>query len=308
MTRKHRWGDVQERTDDGDRLSAENTAKGKLQRIALERLKEKDAAGEIPTSIRFLFYELEQRGFVSKRAVNLDGSPSKRKPDQNLIDAVTHLREIGLVPWDWIVDESRDVSTHFTAETVAEWSAEMVEVAKISRFPGVPTPVILCESRGVGGVLERGVCDEYCVTVCPVGGNCNGHLRTKVAPYLEDPNTLPLYCGDHDLAGDDIEVHTRGVLEDAVGRTFDNWERIMITDKQCREMIRKGMTPILKKDNRFKDGRPHEAFEAEALGQSLVTSIVRRVLERLAPVPLKDVLEREVAERAKIVELLSRRS
>jgi len=118
--------DVPERADDGDGLlSAENTAKGQLQRIALKRLKEKEAAGEIPTSIRFLFYELEQRGFVSKRAVNLDGSPSKRKPDQYLIEAVTHLREIGLVPWDWIVDESRDVSAHFTADTVAEYMATM---------------------------------------------------------------------------------------------------------------------------------------------------------------------------------------
>jgi hypothetical protein len=289
-------------------LSPPATAKGRLQRIALERLEEKNTAGEIPTSIRFLFYELEQRGDVSKRAKNLDGSDSKRKPDQNLIDAVTHLREMGLVPWEWIVDESRDVSTHLCPDTVAEYVIRMARVATINRFPGVATPVTLCESRGVGGVLERGVCGAFKVTVCPTGGNCNGYLRTKVAPYLRDPNTLPLYVGDHDLCGDDIEANTKRVLQDALGRPLDNWERVMLTDKQCRGLEKKGSKPIEKRDRRFKDGRPHQAFEVEALGQALVTTIMRRRLERLAPVPLKDVLEREVAERAKIVKRLSRRT
>jgi hypothetical protein len=291
-----------------DGLSSPETAKGKLQRIALQRLREKDTAGEIPTSNRFLFYELEQAGLVSKRAKNLDGSDSKRKPDQNLIEATTHLREIGLVPWNWIVDESRDVSSHFAPDTVADYMTTMAKHATINRFLGVPVPVILCESRGVGGVLERGVCDDYCVTVCPLGGNCHGHLRNKVAPYLRDPNTIPLYVGDHDLAGNDIEAHTRRVLEDATGRTFRNWERIMITDTQCQKLMRKGVRPIEKRDKRFKDGRPHQAFEVEALGQAMVTSIVRRRLEQLAPEPLEGVLEREVKERAKIVKLLSRRS
>src|SRR5262249_20305664 len=158
-------------------------------------------------------------------------------------DAVTHLREIDLVPWDWIVDESRDVSSHLAPDTVAEYMTTVAQYATINRFPGVPTPVILCESRGVGGVLERSVCDDYCVTVCPTGGNCNGHLRTKVATYLKDEDTIPLYVGDHDLAGDDIEANSKSILEDAVRRTFGNWERIMITDKQCRELIRKGVSP-----------------------------------------------------------------
>ena len=82
-------------------LSSPDTAKGQLQRIALDYLREKEAAGEIPTSIRFVFYELEQRGLQTK------AQTSKRKPAQNLTDAITVLRDVGLIPWDWIVDDGR---------------------------------------------------------------------------------------------------------------------------------------------------------------------------------------------------------
>jgi hypothetical protein len=55
------------------------------------------------------------------------------------------------------------------------------------------------------------------------------------------------------------------------------------------------------------DGRPHLAYEAEALGQRAVAAILRQRLDELLPEPLERVLEREVTERAAVVRLLSRR-
>jgi hypothetical protein len=290
-----------------DGLSAATTAKGKLQRIALNKMFDKQRLREIPTSIRFVFYELEQAGLQSKRATNLDGTASKRVPTQNLTEALTHLRNNGLIPWDWIVDESRDVTSCAYADSVRDYLIDSVDLAEIDRFPNTLRPVLLCESRGVGGVLSRGVARDYCVDVCPTGGNCNGYLRTKVAPFLKGQNTKPLYIGDHDLAGNYIEDSTRRILEDATGRSFAGlWERIMLTDKQCEQLRRKGVSPIQKKDRRFKDGHPHEAFEVEALGQSLVTQIIRDRLEELAPEPLERVREREVKQRAAVIKLLNR--
>ena len=46
------------------------------------------------TSGRFLFYELEGIGVVSKEATG------KRRPDQDMSDALTRLREVGAIPWD----------------------------------------------------------------------------------------------------------------------------------------------------------------------------------------------------------------
>ena len=56
----------------------------------------------------------------------------------------------------------------------------------------------------------------------------------------------------------------------------------------------------MKRDGRRKDGRTHEAWEAEALGQGPITEIIRRRLNRLLPEPLAGVLEREARERAEV--------
>lgn len=81
----------------------------------------------------------------------------------------------------------------------------------------------------------------------------------------------------------------------------------MLTDEQCVMLRARGVDPIEKKDRRYKDGRPHEAFEVEALGQSLATQIVRDRLEELAPAPLADVLEQEIEQRAAIIKILQRK-
>jgi hypothetical protein len=279
---------------------------GRMQRMALKKMNDKDAVDETPTSIRFVFYELEQAGELSKRVLKLDGTEGKRKPTQDLTDALTVLRELGLVPWDWIVDESRDVDAWRYSDTVADYITETVGKARIDRFPGVLRPVILCEARGVAGVLSRGICRDYCVTAIPTGGQCNGFLRTKAASFLQG-DVKPLYIGDNDLSGNHIEANTRRVLEQAIGHALPTWERLMLTDEQCVMLRARGVDPIEKKDRRYKDGRPHEAFEVEALGQSLATQIVRDRLEELAPAPLADVLEQEIEQRAAIIKILQRK-
>src|SRR6476661_1048713 len=88
-----------------ERLSAAHTDKGRLQRALLERLDVHEREGTLPTSARFLFYELVQAGVISKHATGA------RRADQNMLDALTHLRETGLVDWDAIEDETRSLDT-----------------------------------------------------------------------------------------------------------------------------------------------------------------------------------------------------
>jgi hypothetical protein len=91
-------------TNDDAGLSRPDSDKGKLQRALLELLRVHERDDTLPTSARFLFYELVQLGIVGKAATG------KRRADQNTIDALTHLRDAHLVPWDWIVDETRDIT------------------------------------------------------------------------------------------------------------------------------------------------------------------------------------------------------
>ena len=57
------------------------------------------------------------------------------------------------------------------------------------------------------------------------------------------------------------------------------------------------MPIIVKEDRRYKDGRPHQAVETEALNQRLIIELLETELTALLPVPLKHVQEREERQR-----------
>ena len=189
---------------DDSALSKPSTKRGKLQRAALGLLLEHERAGSLPTSGRFLFYEAAQRGIVSKKR---DRSEGRRSDDQDFSDAVMHLREMGVVPWEWIVDETRRLTEWAYASTVQEGALQFAERARIDCWDGEPPPLVLCESRSLAGVLER-VASDYLCPIAPTNGQCGGFLVTEVAPVLRVPR-LVLYLGDYDWQGGQIETNTR---------------------------------------------------------------------------------------------------
>jgi hypothetical protein len=74
-----------------------------------------------------------------------------------------------------------------------------------------------------------------------------------------------LYLGDYDLSGGQIEDNTRRVLEREVGSL--TWERVALSEQQVADYE---LPVITKKDRRYKDGRPHEAVETEAISQRVL--------------------------------------
>ena len=64
-----------------------------LRQHVLRLYREHLAAGMLPTSIRFLFYELVALSIVSKQASGVlrPGAVGQRRPDQDVIDAITEL-------------------------------------------------------------------------------------------------------------------------------------------------------------------------------------------------------------------------
>jgi hypothetical protein len=81
------------------------------------------------------------------------------------------------------------------------------------------------------------------------------------------------------------------------------WERLALTEAQADAYDLRRLA-IVKRDQRYRDGRPHEAIETEALSQPVLTGILTARLDELTPEPLADVLERERAEREALRELL----
>jgi hypothetical protein len=244
----------------------------------------------LPTSARFLFYELVARAIISKF------SKGKRRPDQDMIDALTSLRVDRTIPWDWIVDETRDVRYHRGYNSIKEGLEAKLPYVRLDPWNG-KAPLVLTESRSLAGVLDP-LCAQYCVDIAPTNGQTAGFLHTDLVPILSEDDHV-IYLGDLDLAGSDIEGNTRSVLEQEVGRL--NWERLALTAEQV-EVHR--LPKIIKHDRRFKDGGAHEAVETEALSQRIIVDIMRSRLEELLPEPLESVHERESAQRQQIEQLL----
>jgi hypothetical protein len=287
------------------RLSKPGTKARRLQDVALAELAKHAAAGTLPTSNRFVYYELEQQGVISKVRTGA------RRSDQDLQGALLYLREHGFVPWDAIVDETRAVTHWRCAPTVRAYLIDTLDVARIDPWGDVK-PILITEVRTVAGVLRRGVAQDYLVDVVPTNGQCHGFLITEVVPIFRalldaGRQPLPLYVGDFDLSGNYIEQHTRRVLERELGVKLP-WERLAITEAQTVTLRAQGVEPIDKTDRRFK-GRAgqHLAFEAEALGQGVLEQLLRERLDALLPEPLADVLEREARERAALRRRLTRR-
>jgi hypothetical protein len=289
------------RSDD-DGLSGPESKAGRLQRACLELLREheRDEDG-LPTNGRFIFYELEQRGIVPKR------SDGKRQPRQDISDALMHLRERGIIPWWWIEDPSRTLDEWQYAGSVYEYATEAIERARIDLWKGEPPPLYLFESRAAWGV-SRNLCGRYLVPSAPSGGQCHGFLVNEVAPLLKGNNRRVRYVGDCELRGpaDQIEAHTKRVLEKHAGRVFTayTWEKIALTEEQVRRSARLRKDEITKYDNRYKPPKAYRAVECEALKQKPLLDIIRRDLDALLPEPLDRVLVREERQRKRLAALL----
>ena len=266
---------------------------GRLRAALLELLAEHERSRALPTSARFLFYELVARGVLSK-----ERKERGRRPDQDMSDALTDLRERGEVPWDWIVDETRSLENFTGAPTIGEWMLEVLPQARLDPWAG-DVPLILTESRSLAGVL-RSLTDEYAARIAPTNGQCGGFLHTEIIPILRLAQRI-LYLGDLDLSGGQIENNTRRVLEREVGELA--WERLALTQEQVDDH---SLPVIEKRDRRYSDGRAHLAVETEALSQTMIVEIVRDRLEQLLPEPLRSVQVRADAQRAVIQRALQR--
>jgi hypothetical protein len=258
-------------------------------------LREHEADGALPTSIRFLFYELLDRGVVPKVYRRPDGTLRPRTPSQDVSDAVNVLRESALIPWDWIVDETRTLYSWRYATTVYNYVEETLPLARIDLWDGAPPPLILCESRSLAGVLRR-IAQDYLCPIAATNGQVGGFLHTEVAPLIAGAEIRRvLYLGDLDLSGGHIEANTRNVLEAYAPL---DWARVAITHAQVEQH---GFEVKTKTDHRYKDVAVHSAVETEALGQTEIMRLLTAALEERVSERLSVVREREEQQRVLVL-------
>jgi hypothetical protein len=310
--------------DSDPRLSRPDSNTGLLQRALLARFRIHQADGTIPTNPRFLFYELEQRGVVSKiNPLKPDGQKRVKEDRQYLSEALTILRDRRIIPWPWVIDERREYTSWRTAPTVADYVVGSLDRAALDPWAGQPAPLILCESGDIGGVLN-GIASDYTVPITATSGQAKAHLINEVAPNLK-PGQRVLYLGDADLSGGQIEDHTATVLVEYAPEWARSaggvlvpirpgsevlvprlWERLALTNEQVANSPELQRLIIRKEDHRYKPARVHEAVELETLGQRQIMDMVIARLDALIPQSLSELQVLEDTQRAEVRELLRR--
>jgi hypothetical protein len=127
---------------------------------------------------------------------------SMAKPEMRRVYRLLKLaREQGIIPWSWIVDETREL------ERVATWNdpedyAECVAQSYIRDFWNhQPIRIIVMSEKGTVRGLLKPVLDRYAVGFLPVHGFSSATIVHDLALDDDGRPLIILYVGDYDPSG-----------------------------------------------------------------------------------------------------------
>jgi hypothetical protein len=167
--------------------------RGRSQR-SLDLIKEMYVAAEgaSPITGRGIGYKLFTAGLIPSMA---------RNEMQRVYRLLKEAREEGEIPWDWIVDETREIERVSTWDDPAEYARCVARSYRRDFWNQQPHRIQVWSEKGtVRGVLAP-VLDRYAVGFLPVHGFSSA---TAVHDIAEDDDGRPLivlYVGDFDPSG-----------------------------------------------------------------------------------------------------------
>jgi hypothetical protein len=234
-----------------------------------------------PASVRAVSYQLFNRKLIESMAK----SQTNRVSTQ-----LVYARETGFIPWDWIVDETRE------AEYVRAWKdpAAFVDTVRRAyrRDRWVDQPIRLevwSEKGTVRGTLEP-VLAEYGVTFRVMHGYSSATTLHDIAvlSVSDDRPFKAIYAGDFDCSGVHMsQVDLPSRLDEYGGRV--EIVRVALTKQHCRAL---GTAPsflaVTKKGNREKKGDPRYNWFVSHHGDRCWE------LDALNPVDLRQAVEDEI--------------
>ncbi len=146
-----------------------------------------------PASVRAICYQLFVRGVIA----GMD------KGNTNRVGALlTRAREEGELPWEWIVQEGREIERLPSWDSPAEYARAVQASYRLNKWAGQPKRIIVVSEKGtIRGTLEP-VLREFEVDFLPVGGYASATRVNDLAQQRDAKRPLlVLYLGDHDPSG-----------------------------------------------------------------------------------------------------------
>jgi hypothetical protein len=190
---------------------------------------------------------------VGYKLFSLNLIPSMgRNVMQGVYRLLKEAREERTIPWEWIVDETREL------EQVATWSNPAQYMRAVARsyrrdfWQQQPERVEVWSEKGtVRGVLQP-LLDEYGVGFMPVHGFSSATIIKNVSQYDSGTPVTILYIGDFDPSG--MFMSERDIPERLIeyGGTHISIERIALLRNDCLLL---GRRPAFNVKEKSKDPR-----------------------------------------------------
>jgi hypothetical protein len=159
--------------------------------------------------------------------------PSMSTPDMQKVYRLLRLaREDGTIPWEWIVDETRDLERKASWGDPEDFLKSVGRQYRRDHWDQQPVRVEVWSEKGtVRGVLAP-ILDKYGVGFRVMHGFTSATAVHDIADYDDGRDLIALYCGDYDPSGLYMSEHDLPDRLDKYEGYHVNLKRIALTARQ----------------------------------------------------------------------------
>jgi hypothetical protein len=246
-----------------------------------------------PIGIRGTFYRAEVLGLLPKT------EEAAEKVQRRLLQ----LRRAGIIPYSWIVDESRAVYGHNTYNSIADLADDVAGLYRRDYWRTSPVWVqVWVEKRTLIGVLSPVVTDRWGLNLYVGGGQPSETYLYRAGEDIKNRGvkTYIYILADFDPAGDTIyktlaygTKRAPGGLKRFTGGVPIHIHRLALTAEQVKKW-RLPTRPAKESDKRtkkFVEEHGNISVELEALSPNHLRDLVDRAISRHMPSRVLDSLK-----------------
>jgi hypothetical protein len=164
------------------------------------------AMDEHPLTLRGLFYRVVSAGWLPS---------TDKKHYARMGRVMTKLRESGVVPFHWLVDNLRSSIKPSSWSGIGDFVETVRDAYRKDFWSGLPEYVhIFCEKDAIAGTLSP-ITEKYDVTLSPIRGYVSLSFAHEIADLWNsiDKPIFAYYLGDHDASGYDLERDLREKMD-----------------------------------------------------------------------------------------------
>jgi hypothetical protein len=248
-----------------------------------------------PITVRGVFYQAEVRGIVGK--------------DENGYKMVqtdlTLMRKSGELPYEWIVDNTRQVIEPYAYDSVADALAQLAQNYRVSLWKDTSCLVqVWLEKDALSGVVE-GVTLQYGVPLMVARGYSSLSFLHEQAAKLRDETRLVFVylLGDYDPSGVNAHESIKATLREMAPGVDFEFKRPGVTEGQIKKW--KLPTRLTKQsDSRSAGWGDNPSVELDAIEPNRLRKLVKDAINIHMTDDAREELQRfEADNRERIMEM-----